>query len=657
VLPEKPRVESGKLRMIFGFDDKLYLFLSGRRFNSSLIYQIDPKSKKVRHYLGNKESGIDNNQEIHYSAFTLDEKNTLYYFANCTPGSFVYGEAAVKIVKVPQLEDGTAGQPVVIAGNCLRGKPVGEGEAAVDSPVSSSWDVYVSSIVAWNNGEVIYFAQHGVGTYKIVGGKIYSTSISSQTGDDTLFYHPLNKKLYVATGKILEVVPPGNPMIGGESETIIVEDQGTGACLADGLTANDNSPSGPCVATQISGISYMPDGTLIFGDGSNAYSRRKNRIRYVDRQGKIRTLAGTLPFFGDGLDKRLVRGTFSGIFYKKSGGSNMDIFPEGLYFVDPFSLVFGYVRGSDQKVEILGGNQQGRTVEYIEDGVKVNPELNFGSRYWSGNMHPITFLSDGLPRIRYHHFLAKIDENMEIVNYSDQSWKRWNNASRNNTGSARAYTLHVTGGMSNLTFGSDNGLFLLGTHVSIPNPYERVQIKYMDFANNKVIHIMGAPDAPEDSPDLNKDPTRDDEATPGELENLSLDAHCEGYANCYTRFLEVGGEERLYFSENKSFRFIKNVLDTENNSLHTLFTGPSAIGNFIFSEDKGKLFYVMKGQLYCRQVHDAEGPDWCNDSAPLGPPSGLATIASAPDQLTWKDDRTLLISNFRGDVYEFEFPE
>ena len=85
--------------------------------------------------------------------------------------------------------------------------------------------------------------------------------------------------------------------------------------------------------------------------------------------------------------------------------------------------------------------------------------------------------------------------------------------------------------------------------------------------------------------------------------------------------------------------------------LESAFDAGRTIYNFIFSEDKKQFFFIdASGNLYCKDI--SSGKAWCNNTS-LGPSTGLAKIAKGPNQLTWKDATTLLISNYKGQIYQY----
>jgi hypothetical protein len=90
--------------------------------------------------------------------------------------------------------------------------------------------------------------------------------------------------------------------------------------------------------------------------------------------------------------------------------------------------------------------------------------------------------------------------------------------------------------------------------------------------------------------------------------------------------------------------------------LNTLFDSGRPILNFIFSEDGEQVYYVSTdGRLYCYDLPFGTSPSHCNNTN-LGPASGMTTITSRPNQLTWKNSNELLINPRNGEIYIYNVP-
>lgn len=165
-------------------------------------------------------------------------------------------------------------------------------------------------------------------------------------------------------------------------------------------------------------------------------------------------------------------------------------------------------------------------------------------------------------------------------------------------------------------------------------------IKIFDFGTRTVTRIMGG----------TSDGYTADRTTPGWVRTATLWNGChDDWGNCFAVYRT--DDDRLYFSEDYRVRFITAPRDPSMSTLGTLFerADRQPIQSFTFHPSGTQLFYVSGGSLHCHDL--GSGAGWCNDT-PLGPPAILAPIEPGPNQLTWRGDRTLLISSYAGEVYE-----
>jgi hypothetical protein len=197
----------------------------------------------------------------------------------------------------------------------------------------------------------------------------------------------------------------------------------------------------------------------------------------------------------------------------------------------------------------------------------------------------------------------------------------------------RQFGTHPYGLSQGLTL-ANQGAFFIGGYNGVA---AGKSIRYFDFAAQRVTKVMGG-SVSGFSPDS---------AVPGSVQDLDLHGFCHDQRPCHV--LYQPDEDRLYFSEFDRIRYITAPTDPAVSTLTTLFTASLVVGGFILSLDGTQLFYLMEdGRLYC---HDrGSGAAWCNDTA-LGPPSGMAPAANAPNQLAWMDAANLLVNTSRGEIY------
>jgi len=623
-LPARPTIAGEYPTLQFDTDGLLYVLpttFSELYGASRKIYQIDLGSGHVRAYLGggakNDGSATPTTAHVFSGPFVFDEEHSLYYLASCTPGEWT-STSTVRLMKARQAADRTAGAIAVVAGNCVKGAPTTTGEAT-SLPFTETYWGWTPTLAVWNKGQTIYYSAGG-SVRKILGGQAYPTAV--QPGN--VYYVPARGKLYVVDGAIREVTPePGGA--DGETEQVYLGGSGQPGCMADGVDAAQ-----ACVSTEYT-VAAAPDGRLLFVDGLTSNGLRAYRIRFRDGQDRLRTALGSLPFQGAGLDKQLVRAAFGGIHYKSASAPNQQAFPAGLYFLDFGAPLLGHIAGSGL-TSVLWGNQQVSRVVH-PTGTVISPDLSLGWSYFGGNGQSLGFDGAGLPWLRYAHRLARVDDQRRVVELQAADAQRsWWTAE---TGDDPAgFTCTPYGTRYNLALKA-GGAFLLGKGDTDSQP---VKLSYFDFAASKVTVLMGntgtvaAPDS----------------STPGSVKNLSIWQGCR--YSCYLVYR--ADEDRLYFSEQAKLRFLTRPTDPALSTLGTQFTGKATIGSFSFSPDGKQLFYLQDQLLHCHDL--GSGKAWCNDQ-PLGPPAGLEIAEYGPNQMTWVDGQTLLISSYgdRGQIYRY----
>jgi len=627
------------------YDSNGYLYVlvnanaSGGGVNSSAIAQVAPNGT-VTTYVGGG-TAIDGtggplNAFVQSSPFALDESNSLYFWANCNPGTWDTTSTtnAMRLMKVTQNPDSSAGTVSIVAGNCANSAPPGGGpNNALTNPVYyGQYPAYVG-LTVWNNGQTIYYG-YGAFVRKILNGQLYSTAITApHTQAYPMLYDKYNGKLYLANSEVDEWTP-NLAGANGETSTVFVANTGTGTCTSDGVAA------GSACLNNIIGFDLTASGVLLFGDGGGANNNRPYRVRYKDNNGNLQTVAGSLPFFGNGLDKTLIRGSLSGIYYKQATEPNQAAFPAGLYFMESDGIVLGY---ANPTATVIAGNQAGIAVTSYPTGTVASPGTNLGISFGGGSGRPLMFDANGLPWFRFTHVVDTIDATGKLMGRQDNSTTQyWEDLGVGSVavqnGGVGSYGLQ-----QNLQI-NGSGVFLMGSTSKaghIRNPV----LRFMDFAAGSITALMGDPTIP-GSVSL-------DDNTPGDPAGvpLTLSSACLNGGGCYVQYRQ--DQDTLYFTEvTKNLRYITSVSSPANSILGTLFTQPQNknIRNFIFSPDHTQLWYLAAdAALHCHDI--SSGKAWCNDTS-MGPPAGI-TYANGPNQLTWLDAGHLLISSYTGYIYEY----
>ncbi len=569
----------------------------------------------------------------------FDESNSLYFFTNCdAPAAWNSATSAGRLLKLTQNANGSPGSISIVAGNCTRATPT-YGQPAVNQPLNTN---YISGdmLAVWNNGNAIYFRTLNGTLSKIINGKIYTASLGTFGNYCFANYSGTTQKIYVNCGDVRQYTPSLVEANNGEVlDATLVSSAGTGDCLIDGISA-----SLACEAAY-GNLDFLQDGTMIFTEGLN--TTRKYRLRYVDKNGKIQTIAGTLPFYGIGKDKSVATGTFGSIYYKKSTEPNLAAFPEGLYFTDYTAPLWGRIE-TNNLVSLLWGTQRAAGSSNYATGTLVTPTLEPGAGGAQVSMS-FSFDSQGLPWIEYNGSkLVSLDNQNKIVRRTVNTGSYDFATSAPGTAATAAVIIDDSTN-SNLTL-KNSQLILLGRYYNNIAPYtiQDPVLRLFDYTANNIVHLMGN----------NGITSSADVVTPGSLTTSSISSYCVGGA-CRTQFIEnnqaITTDDLLYWAESNKFRVIKDPTTPGNQTLTTVFTAGGTIQNFIVNLDQSQVYYARSGLLYCHALTPAGVKTWCNDSN-LGPSTGLSTIASTPNQYTWKDANTLLISS-GAQIYQFNIPQ
>jgi hypothetical protein len=530
----------------------------------------------------------------------------------------------MRLMKALHNSDGTAGAISVVAGDCTANAIPTTGP---QDPLAVPLPAYrpfpgIGSIAAYDHGKTIYLGSYPNVAWKIIDGQLWPSDMTIST-EGTLGYDPVNDKILVGTGP-LDAYTPGGASPTDPHSALLVHSTGGAGCAEDGIDA-----ASACVH-----VTYGIQGTAArtyFADGSAINAFRAYRVRFVDRSGRMQTYAGGHSFYGEGLDRRSMRARIAAIAYKPATAMNQTAFPAGLYFTDPQDLLFGYIDPTTDRVSILWGNRSGASYVYTP-GEPIGPDKSLGFAYGGGNLKSFMLAADGLPLLRYG--AAENGAILMTVNSSRQAvpsmngmnyWELMPDGSNPNNANLWPY-----GGNSNLTY-FNGKLFLLGGYTTTN---ATATLKRLDFMSSQVTRLMGT----------GADAYSPDTATPVNA-SLSASCHNESFA-CFTEYRAA--DDRLYFSEDARLRYLTTPLGASQ-SLGTLFTAPVSLHNFSFRPDGSQVYYVESG-LRCHDI--SSGSSACNDTV-LGPPGALVGINHSPNQMTWIDNNTLLISTYNGLVLQY----
>ncbi len=633
-------------KVIFDRNGFMYLFIAPGGIttltNTSRVLRINPATWQYTTYLAggllnDATATASNVFVLQTGAQSFDESNTLYFLTSCTPGTNYIrnGGSTVRMMKVTQNSDGTAGTVSVVAGNCVRATPT-SGSVAATSPMTNATDnPWSISIAAWDNGNVIYYSSGGGVIVKIINGLSYPVSAFTM-GDGTLNWSSIDQRLYVISDSVRAFIPNLSGA-NGETEDTSKRILGT----ATGATCfNDGVPAASACGSYVGGF-LNSTGRVFFTQQVGLY----NQLRYLDDTGNIQTLIGTPAFTGDGMRPTLAKGNFGGIYYKKASEPLATTFPEGLYFLENQGGVFGYF--TPTTTVRIWGNQSGKNTP--AGGATVSPLTSMGPQNmtWAGAGTCMSFDPTGRPWFKYNFNIPiNLSSTLTIESrVTTTTWTWWEQATVG--ADPRNSRWDRYGCFQNITIKGSAKAFLMGIHFEPAFGFTdtRPVLRMFDYENNVIRHIMGGTGTT----------STPDQTTPGSLETASLDGAC---INQLCNLNYVTSQDRLYFSENTKLRYITDPENPSQHTLRTVFTTTGAwIEGFTVSPNNKYIVYTMGSRLYCHAINVVDESAICKNNPAshinLGPPTGLTTISRGPNQFTWKDDLTLYVSTYQGEIYEY----
>lgn len=620
---------------------------------SAVVYQVNLRTRHVRQYLGGG-TAIDggatpNTAFVQKGVFTFDQSNRLLYFASCTPGRYETSGARtpLRLMAAPQLSDGRAGAIEHIAGSCpdAAADPDQAGAFPVNSqnsPLAAQNGATVGAILPIPGTNAIYYTLRSTGpirVFKIIDGQTYSAALTPHgSGSDFVFDAQRNKILYGPPEGGVSVATPNLLGDGGEVSSVLVTATSSGACTEDGTLATAS-----CVGRALA-FGLWPDGTPLFTDAFSVY-----RIRYIDRDSRLRSVLGTLPFVGLQQERRTVFGTFGGIAWKGNDTPGVPGFRAGLYFVDRQGPLLGRINlgpsrdetslatANDDLVEALFGNQDGSTTASFASGQSISPALSLGTGARSLAIDPSTnelllATSSQLLRIGLNGVINTPQSALVAPDY-------WEDAP---TGTATASThLFRQGTFTNLA-PAGTGIFLIGGYTAASRPNTFPTLSYFDFAPQGVVQrLVSAPAQTTPSGQL--------------LSALAVD--CLGISQQPGCFLQPTPDGSLWFSEGKKLRRISDPLGARIvNDVATLSpTSAEKITNFTISPSGDRVFYLHGSEptgamnLSCFSLGNPIAE--CNENITFNPPAGLDPLTAMANQFAWPDASTLLVSSGNRVIY------
>ncbi len=635
------------------FDRNGYLYVAPCALGtttSAFIYQIDVGTKQSRRYLGggleNGDGAALSSSNVHVlnADFAFDEDDRVYFLSSCEPGNWdgtaaiVDGDATTAFRLLAAGQDPAtklALAPVVVAGKCAgiteASDPIGPFPMdPMSQPLSGGSAPNIGNVVAWDHGDTIYYSFLQGKIFKIVSGQTWPAT-ATLNGYRLARTHA-NGKLYAMADTLFEVTPnlAGS---GGETTTLVVNGNGSGDCAAEEVLATN-------ACGVITSVALGPSNSVFFADGVGV-----GRVRYLGLDGKLRTVLGTLPFYGVGLHRRVIRAALGGVAYNATQEGSWDL--PGLYFTAPQAPVLARI-GADDLAISLWGNQS-RSANQLAGPASVSPSLTAGN---TGYLTGLAFDDDSRLALRSDIYFFTIDRDGVLMRLNTGT-SEWDEAADGADPSAEG--LYPYGGYSNITLRGGTpslqpAFFMLGGFNSLFTPVDNPVLKIFDFSSpTGVLKLMGNGAVAGFSADTTNPPSN--------ITELSIDSLCMGAGGCFTSYDTAG--DRLYFSERTRLRYLSPTTGAPT-VLATLFnTAPYYITSFIFTPNKKQVYYVSTGggpnTLRCHNLVPMADPDYrasCNDSA-LGPPTTFSLLDVGPNQLTWLDTTTLLVSDYTNTIYAY----
>lgn len=621
-------INTGYTEILFDKAGYLYIKSVDSLPNGGGVFKLDLVNSTSTRVLGggtiNDSTATASTVLAWAGGMAFDESENLYFFTNCTPGTWLPASGTVRLLKATRNPDSSFGSVTTVAGNCVRGLPAGNGPYdPLTSPITNSSYPALGTIAAFNNGNSIYFSGYGT-PLKVINGVLYKANVFINTRG--MMYNPATNKLFATYGALYSCTIPATGVALGEVCTNLFSATTSGACTADNILASTSCAQAYTAPT------LAPDGTMFFTDGSSTY-----RVRYIGSDNKIRTFLGSLPFMGDGLHRSLIRGKIQSIYYKKASEPEGTTYPEGLYFGESTAPVFGYINPATGLTSVIWGNQSGGGAPAANDAASTSVSL--GAPYGDYDGAIFTFDSTGLPWMRANQRLVKLNSSKQ-VQLLQSGGTMWNTSTE---GSAASLSTIMYYGLTQNLVLKGQSTFLIGAYTDYTATYATTYpvIKQYDFGLDKITRLMGGTGTGVGS--------TADNATAGSVLNSTLPTSCYNAGICRLQYRS--DQDRLYMTDGAMVRYITQPTNTAASTLATLFTGSAGnINNFTFRPDNTQVFYQASGKVYCHDI--SSGKAWCNDTA-LGPNSPMTIGASPANAFTWIDNNTMLISTGLGEVYKY----
>lgn len=605
--------------MIKDNNDNIYL---SWHTTSPQIFKINTKTGYVSVYAGGGTSigdGIPASQAylLRSTRLSIDPAtNSLYLFVPC---SYPYSMGIpARLAKITQNPDGTAGTLSLLAGNCVEGNPV-NGSNAMSSPLENGLYQTIHGIYFHQPTGAVYFWFVSPSTlFKLINGKLYTKSGLSP---NSFSYSASQNRVYFTqdpgsgNSSVSYFVPTSSEAF-DEVFTHVIK----GQAISTDTACNSDNIAVTSACARPSSIFSFPDGSVGYADGPGRNAWATSRIRTIDGSNKVQTVAGTLPFSGYGLDRKLARfGSLWQLRYKSSLAPEQTLLPGGLYFGDGVAMTIGRVDFNDQKSYPVIGTQVSMGVA---GGSVFGPNNSAGTMYngWTAgtlNFSPagLMFWANGPSQ------LARVGSNGLISMVNGTSTQPGYQTVADGTSLANV-GLYFHGTFNTFIFDNNNNLYVG------PKWYDfsgasvyRPLIGRFDLTTNKYYKVIGN----------GTNASSADCSIPGCATTASIlsdyglptaSANSGAFNSHYD-----STNERLFFAEGTKIRYIEKPYDPAQATLGTLLTAARSIYNFNYIPGNNHVYYINGSTLYCKDLSGAN-PAGCNDTA-LTLPSQMGSLSTA----------------------------
>jgi hypothetical protein len=596
-----PAMSSGGVNMVSDSAHSIYVV------GGSRIYRINTQNNTVARYAGGGSSLSDGASGLDASILSNTPlainpiNGDLYYAAKCS------GINAIAIYKLTQNSDGSAGTISHFAGSCEIGA-IGQNVDAKLAPLVSNshyWNSVMISYVPSVNALYAWVYSNPSRLIKIIDGKMFNRSSGWGVA---MAYSSQHNKLYFNNRSL---VPTSSHAV--ESDQVEIGTSHIIGCNADAIEKLN-------ACAIFHGATLNSNGNLVFSDGIAENQTSSFRVRRLDDDGYIRTVAGVQAFAGIDESSSVTRfGVLRALRYRKGTDANLAMFPRGLYFGDGEATVIGRIDPDTMTTKLVAGNQLSLS---IADGDSFGPNLPLGTKYTSTSAGFFDFDPSGmLAFYSSTHRIFRVDVSSVIRNVMAGGSIF---ITQSSGASALATNVRFYGARNGLVFDNSGRLYGGGRPASSDSSFALGPKLFVVNISTDTFYdvIHGGSNA-----------VSADDPAPGNAVNKSLSCST-GIANCYLQYDRVN--DRLLFGEGSRIRVITTPYDDTQSTLGTLMHTDGitpinlgrTVGAFEYIAALNRVYYLSNGHLYCYDLaQSAPAIPTCNNTS-LGFPSQLGSLNS-----------------------------